>query len=71
MIDRDTPITLRAIATMMRMEGYRPDAAGVEAFVLDNAADEIDRMREDIGFLRACCSGMAKVIDTTMKDMAQ
>jgi hypothetical protein len=35
------------------------------------AADEIDCLHQEIGFLRACCSGMAKVIDTTMKDMAQ
>lgn len=42
MIDPDTPKALRAIASMMRMEGYRTDATGVEALVLDNAADEIE-----------------------------
>jgi hypothetical protein len=42
MIDPDTPKALKAIASMMRMEGYRTDATGVEALVLDNAADEIE-----------------------------
>lgn len=42
MTDPDTPKALRAIASMMRMEGYRTDAIGVEALVLDNAADEIE-----------------------------
>jgi len=39
MTDPATPEALRAIASMMRMEGYRPDVVGVEALVLDNAAD--------------------------------
>lgn len=42
MIDPDTPKALRAIASMMMMEGYRTDAVGVEALVLNNAADEIE-----------------------------
>ena len=27
------------------------------------AADEINRMREEIGFLRGCCSGMVKDVE--------
>jgi membrane-bound lytic murein transglycosylase B len=48
MIDPSTPDALKAIASMMRMEGYRTDATGVEALVLDNAADEIEKLRDAI-----------------------
>lgn len=44
MIDPATPDALKAIASMMRMEGYRPDVVGVEALVLENAADELERL---------------------------
>jgi hypothetical protein len=46
MTDPHTPEALKAIASMMRIEGYRPDAVGVEALVLDNAANEIERLIE-------------------------
>ena len=49
MIDPDTPKALRAIASMMRMEGYRTDATGVEALVLDNAADQIGLLEAYLG----------------------
>jgi septal ring factor EnvC (AmiA/AmiB activator) len=42
MIDPATPDALKAIASMMRMDGYRTDAFGVEAAVIDNAAAEIE-----------------------------
>lgn len=48
MTDPATPEALRAIASMMRMDGYRTDAAGVEALVLDNAADEIEQLWDNL-----------------------
>lgn len=53
MTDLAIPKALNSIAAMMRMEGYRPDACGVEALVLDNAADEIERLRAIITDLRS------------------
>ena len=47
MTDPATPEALRAIASMMRIEGYTPDVLGVEALVLDNAADEIERLWDE------------------------
>lgn len=53
MTDPATPDALRAIASMMRMDEYTPDVLGVEALVLDNAADEIERLRELIRYIWA------------------
>ena len=44
MTDPDTPEALRAIASMMGGEGYKPDADGIEALVVSNAADEIEAL---------------------------
>lgn len=47
-----SPEALRAIARMMRQPLYQTDMMGVEALVLDNAADEIEILREDRDDLR-------------------
>lgn len=56
MIDPATPDALKAIASMMRMEGYRTDATGIEALVLDNAADEIEKLQKVLSFAAAYIS---------------
>ena len=48
-----SPEALRAIARMMRQPLYQTDMLGVEALVLDNAADEIEILREDMDELRS------------------
>lgn len=47
-----SPEALRAIARMMRQPLYQTDMLGVESLVLDNAADEIEILREDRDELR-------------------
>lgn len=47
-----SPEALRAIARMMRQPLYQTDMMGVEALVLDNAADEIEILREERDDLR-------------------
>lgn len=47
MINPATPDALRVIASMMRMEGCRTDATGIEALVIDTAAKDIERLREE------------------------
>jgi hypothetical protein len=42
MTDPDTPKALRVIANAMREPLYQTDMHGIEALVLDNAADEIE-----------------------------
>jgi len=52
MMPQPSPEALRAIARMMRQPLYQTDMMGVEALVLDNAADEIEILREDRDDLR-------------------
>lgn len=53
-----SPEALRAIARMMRQPLYQTDMMGVEALVLDNAADEIEILREDRDDLRHEVAGL-------------
>lgn len=55
-----TPEALRAIARMMRQPLYQTDMLGVEALVLDNAADEIEILRQNQDELRDIVIGLRK-----------
>ena len=50
MTDPATPDALRIIGNDMQANGvnFRTDAQGIEGLVLINAADEIDRLREQV-----------------------
>lgn len=60
MYDPATPEALRVIAKAMREPLYQTDMHGIEALVLDNAADEIERLRKELEELQFRMKGLEK-----------
>ena len=58
MYDPATPEALRVIAKAMREPLYRTDMHGIEALVLDNAADEIERLCKELEELQFRMKGL-------------